>query len=106
MAHATKTPAALLDIDRILHYISHDNLPAALRWLAEIEQLFDLLAVQPDIGQAITTRRFGKIRRRAIRNYIVYYRSVENGVQILKGGSWGSRPESFAIIECCDPPRS
>jgi toxin ParE1/3/4 len=83
MAHATKTPEAQLDLDRVVAFIAQDNLSAALRWLSEIEQLFDLLAEQPEVGQEITSRRFGKIRRHVKGSYLIYYRAIANGVQIL-----------------------
>ena len=83
MAQVVKTPSADHDLGQIVSYIAQDNLRAALRWLKEAEKLFDLLAEQPGIGPSIMSRRFGEIRRHAMGNYLIYYRPIPDGVQIL-----------------------
>jgi plasmid stabilization system protein ParE len=68
MAQAIKTPRAISDLESIVRYISRDNLQAAIRWLEDVEKLFDLVAQQPEIGQVVMTRRYGPhvATRRAI----------------------------------------
>jgi toxin ParE1/3/4 len=83
MAEVIKTPEVIESLRRIVQYIAKDNLPAALRWLDEIEAVCDLLAAQPDIGQRIRTKRFGEVRRHVVGSYLVYYRPVAGGVEIL-----------------------
>ncbi len=38
---------------------------------------------QPAIGQKIKSRRFGEVRRHVVGNYVIYYRSIAAGVEIL-----------------------
>lgn len=83
MAEVIKTPEALDNLRQIVQYIAADNLPAALRWLNDIEALCQLLAAEPALGQRILTRRFGEVRRHVAGTYLVYYRSVPGGIEIL-----------------------
>lgn len=78
------TVQAEQDLQQIVEFIAHDNLAAAVRWLDEIEALFQLLATQPALGELMETRRFGEVRRHTAGNYVVYYRLADNGLQILR----------------------
>jgi plasmid stabilization system protein ParE len=51
MAKAKHTPTADQDLVQISTFIAKDNTTAAFRWLDEMQQVCDLLAVQPGIGQ-------------------------------------------------------
>jgi toxin ParE1/3/4 len=84
MAQSIKTPRARLDLDSIVRHISQDNLEAALRWLQDAERLFELLAEQPGIGQSVMSRRYGPLRRHTMGNYLIYYRPILDGVQIIR----------------------
>ncbi len=97
MAHPIKTPRARLDLESIVRHISHDNLEAALRWLQDAERLFELLAEQPQIGKSVMSRRFGPLRRHTMGNYVIYYRSIPDGVQILRGRTWRTRPTAASL---------
>ncbi len=57
MPAAIQSPQARLDIDQIVTFISHDNLPAATRWLDDMKSLFNLLATQASMGDEIDSRR-------------------------------------------------
>jgi toxin ParE1/3/4 len=96
MAQVIKAPAAYRDLGQIVSYIAQDNLPAALRWLEETEKLLNLLAEQPGVGQRVKTRRFGEIRCHTMGNYLIYYRPIVDGVQILTVAH-GARDQSRLI---------
>jgi len=78
------TPEAEQDLRDIVQYIASDNLPAALRWLDEMEAICGLLAAQADIGQRVQTTKFGEVRRHATANYLIYYQPLPDGIEILR----------------------
>ena len=57
MGKAHYTPEADQDLVRIGGYIAQDNLAAAIRWADAMQALCDLLALQPNLGQRVETRR-------------------------------------------------
>jgi toxin ParE1/3/4 len=83
MAKAKHTPTADQDLVQISTYIAHDNPTAAFRWLDEMQAVCDVLAAQPGIGQQVQTKRLGRVRRHAVGNYLIYYRPVSDGIEIL-----------------------
>ena len=83
MPKANYTPEANQDFLRIGMHIAADNPAAALRWAETMQGLCDLLAGQPAIGQRVHTRRFGEVRRHVAGNYLIYYRELADGVEIL-----------------------
>lgn len=78
------TVRAEQDLQQIVEQIAQDKLTAAVDWLDRIEVLFVLLASQPELGERMLTRRFGEVRRHIAGNYAVYYRLVDDGLQILR----------------------
>jgi len=78
-----KTSNATDDLDRIVAYIARDNLRAALQWLEDLERLIALLAEQPQLGEGVKTKEFGKVRRRGFGNYLIYFRATADELQIL-----------------------
>jgi toxin ParE1/3/4 len=83
MPKAIYTPEAKQDLRQITRHIAGDNLPAAREWLSKTRTICELLAAQPGIGQRVRTKRFSDARRHVVGNYLVYYRPVETGVEIL-----------------------
>lgn len=78
------SPEARASLNSIVDRIAGDNLPTALNWLQEIEALFSLLSTQPLMGYELATRRLGKVRLHVFGNYLIYYRPIRDGVQILE----------------------
>ena len=74
-----RTREASGDLDQIVDHIAIDNLPAALRWLDQVEALFLLLASRPEIGEPWNSPQFGKLRRHSQGNYLFYYRPIFRG---------------------------
>lgn len=84
MGIVNKLPKAREQLNQIVDYIASDNLPAALKWLEEIEALFNLLSTQPLMGQELHTKRLGKLRRHMFGRYAIYFRPIQGGVEILR----------------------
>jgi toxin ParE1/3/4 len=83
MPKAIYTPGAKQDLTQITQYIARDNLSAAMEWLGKTRITCELLAAQSGIGQLVKTKRFSDARRHVAGNYLVYYRPISDGVEIL-----------------------
>lgn len=77
------TDEADRNLTQIVAYIAKDNPSAAFDWIDATRRLCELLTAQPGIGQSVRTRRFGNIRRHVSGNYLIYYREVDAGIEIL-----------------------
>ena len=84
MANVVRTPKADRDLGQVVQHIAKDNLSAASSWLNQTEAFFQLLATQPEMGQRWRSRRLGELRRHAHGNYVIYYRPITNGVEIVR----------------------
>jgi toxin ParE1/3/4 len=84
MPTVIRTSRAIEDLKEIVAFIAYDDLAAACNWLTEIESLFELLSTQPSMGIQLKSRQYGKIRRFARGNYLVYFRAIGSGVEILR----------------------
>ena len=82
------SPAALEDIECISDHIRQDNRDAAHRFLSAAERLFELLAVEPGIGETVAHSEYPLLRYRTLsrrfRNYVVFYQPQGEGVQIVR----------------------
>ena len=83
MPRVLQSPDALGDIRDIVDFIAGDNPAAAERWFRELDQVFQLLAEFPQLGQMVKGRR-RTIRRRTFGNYVIYYRAIESGVEVVR----------------------
>jgi len=69
-------------------FIAEDNLEAATRVVAAAYETFKLLAANPELGRR---RSFRNLRLRNVRsfrvsgfgNYLIFYRAVGDGIQVL-----------------------
>lgn len=84
MARAYYAPPADADLFAIGSHIAKDNPVAAMRLTEELQAVCDLLATQPEMSEKAQTQRFGEVRRHVIGNYLIYYRGVDDGVEILR----------------------
>lgn len=84
MPQVLRTLEAREDLRNIVGYIAQDNPAAAMKWIDAMEQLFETLAIQPQMGERVRTRRFGMVRRMARGNYVLYFRPLSQGVEILR----------------------
>ncbi|MBL8827289.1 MAG: type II toxin-antitoxin system RelE/ParE family toxin [Planctomycetaceae bacterium] len=67
-----------------MEHIAADNPAAAYDWLVTLEELFGTLASQPLLGERYQSRRWGPLRRFCHGNYVIYYRPIAEGVDILR----------------------
>jgi toxin ParE1/3/4 len=84
MTKVIRSPKAVTDMQGIAEHIAADNPTAAYAWLESIESLFRTLATQPMMGERYQTRRWGLLRRFCHGNYVVYYRPINDGVDVLR----------------------
>ena len=83
MARIIRTHPANEDILAIAEWIAEDNLPAAERWLDKIDQTLTLIAKYPLMGEAVEYLRPG-MRRFCVGNYLLFYRPLEDGIELLR----------------------
>lgn len=83
MARIIRTDAAVSDIASIAEYIAADNLPAADRWIEQIDSTVRLLARYPTIGQRVEHLGAG-LRRYCLRNYLIFYRPIDRGIELRR----------------------
>jgi toxin ParE1/3/4 len=83
MATARYTALAEDDLNQITTFIANENPGAALRWLADTQAICELLASQPGLGENIQTKRLGAVRRHVVGAYLIYFRPISDGVEIL-----------------------
>ena len=84
-----KTPAAEDDLINLWVYIARDNPAAADRVLRSAEKTFEAIADMPGIGTVYRSKRtklhglrFFPLKKYP--NYVVYYRKIENGIEIVR----------------------
>jgi len=72
----------------IWHFIAQDNPDAASRVVEATYDTFKLLAANPGLGRLRRLRnpRLRDVRSRRVsgfENYIIFYRSIEGGIQVI-----------------------
>jgi toxin ParE1/3/4 len=89
MGRLLRTPQANRDLVEIWSYITRDNPAAAENVLAGIERTCNRLLEFPEMGQSC--RCLGQsVRYFTVGSYAVFYRAIEDGIEILRVVS-GSR---------------
>jgi toxin ParE1/3/4 len=79
-----RTPDAIADLDGIWDYIARDNPAAADRILDELNARFALVAENPDLGELQPKLADGTYRRFTCRNYVIYYRPLDDGIVLVR----------------------
>lgn len=79
-----RTPEAIADLDEIWYYIAGDAPAAADQLLDELYKRFALLSKNPEIGERQPSLADGRYRRFTYRNYVVYYRPLEDGIVLVR----------------------
>jgi toxin ParE1/3/4 len=87
--HVSRKPEVRRDLVELAEYISHDNLDAALRLLDAAERTFRFLAANREAGQLchFSASESDGVRVWPIegfRNYLVFYRPTDEGVEIWR----------------------
>lgn len=76
-------PSAKLELKEINSYIAGYNSTAARRFKERIKQQCKLLADFPEMGQKREELEPG-LRSFPIENYLIFYRPIANGVEIVR----------------------
>ncbi len=89
MGNIYKRPHVIRDLIDLASYIAVDNMEMSDRFLAAAEETFKQLAQTPKIGKArsFSHPNLVDIRQQAIKgfkNYLVFYRCIDNDVEILR----------------------
>lgn len=94
MPHFIQSPEAREQLLGIFLAIGTDNLSAAERLIDRFDEVFNKLAAHPEMGERWKQRRRGDVRLFPVGNYVVYYRPIINGVEILHvwHGARGEEP--------------
>ncbi|HEY5296886.1 MAG TPA: type II toxin-antitoxin system RelE/ParE family toxin [Verrucomicrobiae bacterium] len=71
------------DLDGIWLYIAQDNLDAADKFIHVIVSRFSKLAAMPLIGRQ-REELSPRLRSFPVSRYVVFYRPIENGVEIVR----------------------
>ncbi len=68
---------AAKDLAENADYIARDKPEAADRWIDKIES-------NPELGESRQTRGYGHCRSFSSGNYVIFYRTVSDGVDIVR----------------------
>lgn len=82
MSRCDFSDLAQQDLRNIFAYIAADNPGAAAKFVAGLKASCQSLAEYPELGERIAQPGGGAYRRFVVRNYVVFYRIIEDGVEI------------------------
>jgi toxin ParE1/3/4 len=88
--NVSKRPAALADLEESGSFIGRDSLAAELRFYEAAESTFKQLAQMPGLGRErtdLTHERLRGLRSFPVRgfdNWLVFYRSTADGIEIIR----------------------
>lgn len=83
MSKVRLAPDAENDLAEIWFYIAEDSSERADKFIEMLDAKFELLATHPEMGKARPELLAG-IRSFPINSYVVFYRPIKDGVQILR----------------------
>lgn len=79
----TFTNQARQDLNDIIEYIASNNPEAAISFVRAIDQKCETLTNFPNMGKSYENLALG-LRGVFLGNYIIFYRLLENNIQILR----------------------
>ncbi|MGA2061894.1 MAG: type II toxin-antitoxin system RelE/ParE family toxin [Thermoguttaceae bacterium] len=80
------SPHAEADLDAILEFIAKDKPVAAASFVEKLREKCFMLAANPELGE-LRPDLAENLRCFSFRNYVIFYRSVQNGVEIIRVAS-------------------
>ena len=83
MANLIIVASARQDLADIFDYIARDKPIAAKKWVRKIEEKCELIATTPESGQ-VRPELGGEIRSSTLGRYVIFYRPIANGVEVLR----------------------
>ncbi len=96
MSRVVRGPRAGRDLWRIWAYIAKDNIAAADALIRTIDQKFQALARNPLMGSARPDLA-PTARSLVVGKYLILYRPLEDGVEIVRVVHGARRPGSIAL---------
>jgi toxin ParE1/3/4 len=86
MSVVTQRPAARRDVVALAEYIRKDSPRTALRFVRAVHSTYRSVAAQPGMGGPceLAVEGLRVIAVSGFRNHLVYYRPIEDGVEILR----------------------
>jgi toxin ParE1/3/4 len=78
------SPSAAQDLVELSEFIARDKPVAAYDWVDQIESTCQVLAKNPNIGQARQSHGFGACRSFTLGNYVIFFRGVEDGIEVIR----------------------
>ena len=94
MPRIERTPRARTDAVEIWAYIAQDNVDAADDLIDQIESRLASLSRMPESAESVPY--IGPdVRRSSVGNYVIYYRPVNNGIQVLRVLHGARQPEDL-----------
>ncbi len=83
MAKIFRTSWAEVDLAEIWTYIANDDIQAADRLIHRIDERFQLLLENPNMGDSMEQYRAG-LRATAVGKYVVFFKRVPDGIEIYR----------------------
>lgn len=81
-------PSARQDLLDIFDYIARDKPIAAANWIDKIEEKCALIATMPGLGEK--RPEYGQyIRSSIVGRYVIFYRPVDDGIEVVRVISGG-----------------
>ncbi len=84
MANVYYSPQAAADLYDHTEYIARDSMAAASKWVDLIEATCETIARNPAVGQVRETIGHGSCRSFVQGNYVIFFRGVADGVEIIR----------------------
>lgn len=96
MPRILRTPASRSDYE-IWNYLAVRDLAAADRLVDQFDAILAVIAVAPRMGRKVDELA-PRLRSFPVGNYLIFYRSLEDGVQLIRilHGARDISPEYFA----------
>lgn len=83
MPRIVRTRSSCADVLEIAAHIADGNLPAAERWLEDLDATLELLARYPMIGEQVD-HLWPNVRRHCFGSYLLYYTAIEDGIELRR----------------------
>ncbi|MCL1468791.1 type II toxin-antitoxin system RelE/ParE family toxin [Argonema galeatum] len=83
MSNYILSPLAIQDLDEIYDYIASNNLDSAENFVDNVEQKCQSLAQFPNMGKSYENL-LPQLRGVPVNNYVIFYRQVQNGIQVVR----------------------
>jgi toxin ParE1/3/4 len=83
MGRVKRRPQAVDDILEIWLFIAEDSIPAADRWIDQLDEAFSLWATQPRMGRTRDELALG-LRSMPFGRYVVFYEPLADGIDVVR----------------------